>query len=155
MERFRGRALRSEMLDFMRAQRFAVQASASRAGGVQAAMVGIAVTERFEIVFDSIDSTRKVGNLSAKPMIAFVIGGWDSPEEVTLQYEGLVDRPSGAELERLKALYFANFPEGRARSAWPGIVYLRARPTWIRYSVLGGTPHTIVELDAEGIASLG
>jgi hypothetical protein len=37
----------SELLEFMRSQRLAVEASCAPDGGVQAALVGIAVTDRF------------------------------------------------------------------------------------------------------------
>jgi hypothetical protein len=65
------------------------------------------------------------------PTIAVVVG-WD--EEITVQYEGVADEPSGAELERLKKSYFAVYPDGVDRQRWDGITYFRIRPTWIRYS---------------------
>jgi hypothetical protein len=51
-----------------------------------------------------------------------------------VQYEGIADEPAGADLQRLKDLYFEAFPEGRGRQGWPGITYIRARPIWLRYS---------------------
>jgi hypothetical protein len=45
----------------------------------------------------------------------------------------------GAELERLKELYLARFPDGRERAAWPGITYFRVRPAWLRYSDFSGS----------------
>lgn len=145
---------RTELLEFMRAQTNAVQASVSPMGTAQAAVIGIAVTDSFEIVFDTVDTTRKVKNLLLNPSIAFVLGGWTPGDERTVQYEGVVDKPRGAELERLKSIYYAKFPTGRARLSWPGITYLRARPTWIRYRDFNQTPPTVMELDAEQIKTL-
>jgi hypothetical protein len=71
-----------------------------------------------------------------------------------LQYEGIVDRPSGAELEALRAVYYATFPSGPTRLAWPGLVYLRARPTWIRYTDFGKNPVERIELDSELLKAL-
>ena len=51
-------------------------------------------------------------------------------------------------LERLTALYLERFPDGRERQSWPGLIYLRARPTWLRYSDFSHDPPEIVELDA-------
>ena len=65
----------AELLTFLRAHRYAVQASPSRDRGVQAAVVGIAVLDTFEIVFDTIVTSRKAHNLEADPRIALVIGG--------------------------------------------------------------------------------
>ena len=69
-------------------------------------------------------------------------------------YEGVVDRPEGPELERVKNIYYAKFPTGRLRLNWPGIIYLRVRPTWIRYRDFNKAPPTILELDAEQIKNL-
>jgi len=119
------------LLQFMRSHRLAVEASVSPSGSPEAAVVGFVVTDRFEIVFDTVDNTRKAQNLRRNPSIALVIGGIASGNERTVQYEGVVDEPGGAELERLKDLYFARFPEGRERLSWPGLIYLRAGPRWI------------------------
>ena len=145
---------RTELLDFMRTHTNAVQASVSPTDTAQAAVIGIAVTDSFEIVFDSVDTTRKVKNLLLNPSVAFVIGGWTPGDERTVQYEGVVDKPEGAELERLKDIYYAKFPTGRLRLSWPGIIYLRAKPTWIRYRDFNKVPATILELDAEQIKNL-
>ncbi len=116
-------------------------------GSPQAAVVGIAVTDRFEIVFDTVSSSRKAANLRANPAVAFVIGGTRDGDERTVQYEGTADEPSGAELERLLAVYYARFPEGPERRAWPGLIYVRVKPTWIRYSNFSAQPPEIVEFD--------
>ena len=51
----------SELLDFMRGHRWAVQTSVSGAGAPQAALVGIAVTDDLEIVFDTLDIMQQIG----------------------------------------------------------------------------------------------
>ena len=136
---------RDDLLQFMRSEKYAVQTSVSAAGSPQAAVVGIAVTDAFEIVFDTVASSRKVPNLRANPSIAFVIGGTRDGDERTVQYEGIADEPSGEELARLCAVYYAKFPDGRDRLAWPGLIYVRVKPTWIRYSNFGANPPEIVE----------
>jgi general stress protein 26 len=137
----------AELLSFMREHSLAVQASVSTSGSAQAAAVGIVVTEDFEVFFDTVGETRKVENLRRNPRIAFVIGGTTASDERTVQYEGLADEPTGAELQRLKELYFESYPDGRERQSWPGITYMRARPTWIRYSDFNSDPPEIIEFD--------
>ncbi len=56
-------------------------------------MVGIAVSDDFEIVFDTIDSSRKAQNLRWRAEIAFVVGGIATNDERTVQYEGVADKP--------------------------------------------------------------
>jgi hypothetical protein len=140
---------RSELLEFMRGDRLAVQASVSPSGGPQAAVVGIAVTDDFEIVFDTLETTRKSQNLRGNPRIALVLGGISTGTERTVQYEGVADQPAGAELAVLKQIYFRVFPDGRERESWPGLVYVRVRPTWIRYSDFGRESLEILEWSAE------
>ena len=146
---------RSELLKFMRSHSLAVQTSVSPSLAPQAAVVGIVVTDDFEIFFDTLDSTRKVNNLRRNPNIAFVIGGLTHGDERTVQYGGIVDEPAGIELECLKEFYFIRFPDGRERQSWPGLVYIRARPMWIRYSDFNQAPPEIVEFGFDEMKGTG
>jgi hypothetical protein len=137
----------AELLAFMRANRLAVQASVSTQSAAQAAVVGIAVTDAFELVFNTLDSTRKVANLRENSRLAFVIGGSTPGDERTVQYEGVADEPVGPERDRIRAAYFSVWPDGPARAKWPGITYVRVRPTWIRYSDFNRNPPLVVEFD--------
>ena len=69
-----------------------------------------------------------------------------------MQLEGIADEPRGADLDRLLALDFATFPDGRERQAWPGMTYFRVTPTWLRYSDYAAEPLLIVELSAANLA---
>jgi general stress protein 26 len=145
---------RRELLEFLRSHRYAVQASVSADGRPQAAVVGIAVTDDFEIVFDTIDSSRKAGNLRANAAIALVIGGTDDGDERTVQYEGMADVPIGAERDRLREVYFSRFPDGRDRLRWRGLIHIRVHPRWIRYSNFSSSPPEIMEWDEQGVSRL-
>lgn len=136
---------RAEVLAFIRCHSLAVQASVSATGAPQAAVVGFIVTDDFEVVFDTVDTTRKVTNLRRHPRCALVIGGIVNGDERTVQVEGLTDEPTGTDLERLKELYFVRFPDGRDRQHWPGLTYIRVRPQWLRFSDFNQSPPVIVE----------
>lgn len=142
---------RTDLLAFLRRHRYAVEATVSPSGAPQAAVVGVVVTRAIELFFDTESTTRKYDNIRHRPSIAFVIG-WD--EAQTVQYEGVVDEPSGEELGRLKALYFDRFPDGPTREAWPTIKYLRVRPTWIRYSDFRGEAPRILHWEGDALARL-
>jgi hypothetical protein len=137
---------RSGILDFMRSHSLAVQASVSPGGTPQAAVVGFIVTDDFEIVFDTFDTTRKVINLRRNASCAFVIGGMSNGDERTVQIEGIVDEPTGTDLERVKRIYFARFPDGRQREHSPGVTYLRLRPLWLRFSDFNQSLPAITEI---------
>ena len=135
---------RHDLLSFLRRHRLAVQASTAIAGAPQAAVVGFAVTDELEIVFDTVDTSRKYVNLRANPRVALVVG-WD--EEVTAQLEGTADFPEGDELERIRGCYLEVFPDGRERLSWPGIAHVRVRIGWARYSDFTTDPPRIAEID--------
>jgi Pyridoxamine 5'-phosphate oxidase len=135
---------KAELYRFMAGCRLGVLGSLSKGLSPQAALVGIAVTPRLEIIFDTVESSRKYGNLIAKPACSFVMG-WEG--EQTVQYEGVAE-----ELERLspelalyQKIYFEAWPECRAHLSWAGIRYFVVRPRWIRYSDYGRNPPLIRE----------
>ncbi|HVZ86280.1 MAG TPA: pyridoxamine 5'-phosphate oxidase family protein [Polyangia bacterium] len=140
---------RAELVAFLRRHRLAVEATVAANGAPQAAVVGFAVSDGLEIVFDTLDATRKYRNLQADPRIALVVG-WE--QEITAQIEGLADTPTGAELERIRACYFQAYPDGRERLAWPGLTHVRVRPTWVRFSDFTQAPPRIVELEVSRLA---
>ena len=133
---------KAELVAFIRAHKWGVVASTGPSGEAQAAVVGVAVTDDLEVVFDTLGSTRKAANLRRDPRVAIVIG-WD--EAQTVQLEGVADEPAGAELARIQAVYFAAFADGPGRLAWPGITYFRVRPRWLRYSDFRGAEPAIHE----------
>jgi general stress protein 26 len=134
---------KSDLLAFLRSQKWAVEATVSDAHSPQAALIGFAITDSFELVFDAPESTRKINNLKVNLKVALVVGGWVDGDERTVQYEGVADLPAGKELAELKSVYFTAFPEGRGRENSPGLVYVRVKPNWVRYSSFNGpSPET-------------
>jgi hypothetical protein len=121
-----------QLVAYLRTRRYCVEASVAEDGSPQAAVIGFAVSDALELVFDTLGSTRKAKNLRRDARIALVIGAGE--DERTAQIQGIADEPTGPELARLKAVYFAAFPDGPEREHWAGITYVRVRPTWIRYS---------------------
>jgi hypothetical protein len=136
---------RDDLLLFLNSQRLAVEASVSAAQSPQAAVVAIVVSDRFELIFDTLSTTRKAINLRQNSKIVFVLGGLIRGDERTAQFEGVADEPTGDELARVKDIYLEAHPKGIERLSWPNLTYIRARPTWIRYSDYNQNPPEIVE----------
>ena len=128
---------------FVAGYRYGVVSSIAANGVPQSALVGIAVTPELEIVFDTVNTSRKYKNLTERASCSFVVG-WGG--EKTVQYEGIAAEPKGAELERCQEAYFAVWPDGLARMSWPGIAYFVIRPKWIRYSDYDQNPPLIEEM---------
>ena len=136
---------RDRLLAFMRQARYAVQASVNDDGGPQAALVGVVVSDQFEVFFDTLGSSRKAGNLRRRPRAAMVLGPAGADAAQTVQLEGPADEPSGADLARLLDLYFERFPDGRDRQRSSDVAYWRVRPAWIRFSDFTSDPPDVVE----------
>lgn len=146
----RQRVTRGEVLAFLRSHRYGVQASVNARGLPQAALVGFVVTDKMELFFDTFSSTRKAKNVAQLPYLAFVVGGQQADER-TVQYEGTVDSPAGAELEALKDAYFALHPDAVRRSRLPGIRYFRVKPHWVRYTNFNAAPAQIVAFEGAAL----
>lgn len=128
---------------FMSQFRYGVVSSIAEDLTPQSALVGIAVSPSLEIIFDTVKSSRKYGNLIARPASSFVVG-WGG--EQTVQFEGIATQPDGPELKRYQEIYFTVWPDGPLRMAWPGITYFVVRPRWIRYSDFDRRPPLIDEI---------
>jgi pyridoxamine 5'-phosphate oxidase-like protein len=110
-------------------------------GAPQSALVAIAVTPGLEIIFDTVEKSRKFANIVRDSRVAFVVG-WQG--EVTVQYEGVARRMSSTELGPYHEIYFRKFPDGPDRLKWEGITYYAVTPKWIRYSDYNQSPPAIV-----------
>lgn len=130
-----------EALDLVRRARFAVVSTVGPDGAPSSAVVGVAVTDAGELVFDTLADTRKAANLRRDARVA--VTAWDGA--VTAQLQGVADEPVGAEGERVRGAYLAAFPDGEERLSWPGITHVRVVVRWVRLSDFGPSPPRIVE----------
>ena len=123
----------AELIAYMRGHTLAVVATLGGDGSPQAALVGVGVTDDLEVIFDTVSTSRKHANLQADPRAAVTFSG---PGEQTLQFEGLAAPVSTTDPAdaRLREAYYRAWPDGPARLAWPGLVYWRIAPVWLRYS---------------------
>ncbi len=126
-----------EVFEIVRRKRLAVVSSVHESGAPELALVGFALTESNEIVFDTLGSSRKAGNFAHRSAAAVVVG-WDN--DITVQIEGEARRPQGDDLANAKAAYFREWPDGRARETWPDIAYIVVRLRWVRYACYAGAP---------------
>jgi len=114
-------------------------------GKPESALVGIAVSNNLEIIFDTVKSSRKYANILQNRRVSLVIG-WD--DETTVQYEGeaeILGKDNAA--DNLRQLYYIAYPDGLERAeTWPGLVHIKVEPKWIRYSNFN-EPVTIEELN--------
>jgi hypothetical protein len=124
---------KDELLTYMRSHRLVVVSSIGGTGEPQSALVGIAVSPRCEVIFDTVTGSRKHANLLRDARASIVFGG---PGEQTLQFEGAATQVSvdGAQDADLRSLYYEVWPDGRDRLKWPNLAYWCIAPRWARYS---------------------
>lgn len=131
-----------ELFAFIQEHKLAVLSSVNSKGAPESALVGIAVTQELEIIFDTVRTSRKYANLIGNNKTAFVVG---TTSEKTLQFEGEASELTRGTFKSYKAVYFAAWPDGPARENWPTISYFVVKPKWIRYSDYGETPAFVQE----------
>jgi general stress protein 26 len=118
--------------NFIKQHTIGVISTSTKEHRPEAALIGIAVSEELEIIFDTVKSSRKYVNILQNPFVALVIG-WDN--ETTIQYEGKATELSGKEDDYLREIYFGVYKDGRERAeTWPDLVHFKITPNWIRYS---------------------
>ncbi|HEX3893579.1 MAG TPA: pyridoxamine 5'-phosphate oxidase family protein [Terracidiphilus sp.] len=128
---------------FMSHARYGVVASLAADGTPQSAIVGVAITTELDIVFDTLKTTRKYANLTARPACSVTL--WWGGEQ-TVQVDGAAFEPAGADLEQARAAYFSVWPDGRERLSWAGMTHLVVRPRWMRVVDYDQSPTMIEEL---------
>jgi hypothetical protein len=129
----------ADLLSYMRGHRLAVVSSIGPQGQPQSALVGIAVSPLFEVIFDTTTDTRKHVNLERDARSSVTFSG---PGERTLQFEGVARQVSvSAPQDRaLREIYYAAWPDGRSRLNWPKLVYWCITPRWARFSDFAAGP---------------
>jgi hypothetical protein len=132
---------KTEFLEFLRRHRYAVVSSVSATGAPQSAVVGIAVSEDLEIVFDTLRTSRKYANLTGNPAASVAV--WTG--EATAQLDGIALEPAGTDRDRYREIYFETWPDGRDRLNWSGLTHIVIRPKWIRYCDFDQRPPLIEE----------
>lgn len=133
---------RTELYEFMHRNPMAVLSTASPEGEPESALMRTLVTPALELFFDTRLETRKYRNFARNPRCSFVVG---CAGPASVQFDGVLEQAAGEELARLKEQYFAAAPQTREREGRTDIVWLVARPKWIRYSDYSQFPPKIVE----------
>ena len=136
-------ASRDAVLALLRSEKHWVVSSLAADGAPSSAVVGVAVSDALELVFDTLASTRKAANLARDPRVSLAM--WSGA--ATAQIEGVArciptDDP-------LVTRYLEAFPDGRERLGWEGILHFAIRPTWIRVSDFAGAEPVVAEVDVQ------
>ncbi len=130
------------ILEFIKKHSICVLATVTAEIKPEAAVITFAITDNFELVFETFTNYRKYQNLKSNSATAFVIG-WD--EKITVQYESITEELSGEDLKKYQEIYFQKNPKLRNWDNLPNMKWFRATPTWIRYLDNNTDPKTVHE----------
>jgi nitroimidazol reductase NimA-like FMN-containing flavoprotein (pyridoxamine 5'-phosphate oxidase superfamily) len=126
----------AEMAAFMKEHFLCVLSTVNEQGRPEAAFVGYVSCRDHEIIIGTSNESRKFQNLQRNASVAIVIA--DQTGEV--QYEGKAEVITGSDYEALVADgHFGKLPGLDKYRDDPAQVYVRVRPTWIRFIVHGET----------------
>ena len=132
------------MFDFIKQHHISVLATVNSSALPEAAVVGFAINQDFEIYIATYDSSRKYANLKKNPKVAMVVG-WEHGK--TVQIEGEATHITDSEkinevtigmLEKMPTVAKYISPERAA--------YFKITPKWMRYSDLSTEPWQREEL---------
>lgn len=118
------------ILNFIHLHDLCVLSTVSSANLPEAAVIKFAITNNFELIFNTYNTYRKYKNMQSNPRVAIVIGG---EKGITVQYEGKAIELKGKELEK----YMTIFHQKHSKSNWhthPQTRFFKIVPIWLRYS---------------------
>lgn len=96
----------------------------------EAAVLYFSASEKLEIVFATLSTSRKAKNLLNNKNVAIVFGGEDNK---TVQYEGTAEQLSPEAFEAYKGQYLAKYPDAAKLLQNKDTIFFKVIPKWIRY----------------------
>lgn len=129
--------------EFIKNHKIAVLSTVTSDFLPQSAVVGISVQDNLELLFGTINTSRKWVNLQKNPKVSLVIG-WEGGK--TVQYEGeAFELSNGDRVEALKN-HFASVPSLAKFVSEKEAAIFKIKPKWLRYSDSSKDPAFIIEL---------
>jgi general stress protein 26 len=121
---------KEDIWEYMHHLSLGVISTVTMKGTPEAALVGFAQTNSFEILFGTNVATRKYENIRHQPRVAFVIG-WDKGR--TVQLEGTARELKKEEWSVVERYYWTKTPDAKWFATEKGQCYFIVKVEWMRY----------------------
>ena len=122
--------MKDKMIDFLKSQHLCTVSTVTPEAKPEAAYVGFTCNQDLEIVIGTSNKSRKFANLQSNPSVAIVVADLNSE----VQYEGKATNITFAEYDNLVAdKIFDGLPNIDKYRNDPNQVFVRIKPTWIRF----------------------
>lgn len=123
-------SLKQVIVEFMAGYSLCVIATVGQDARPESALVGFSHTEELELIIGTSIKSRKYANLRENPHVAIVIGD----EKGEVQYEGDIEiLPNGEYRNMVETAHIKKLPGAAEYREDPNQVYMKVRPTWIRF----------------------
>jgi uncharacterized pyridoxamine 5'-phosphate oxidase family protein len=133
-----------DLINFLNQNVHAVISTCGSSGQPEAALIGFGETDAFEIIFGTLNTSRKYTNIQENNKVSFVTG-WEVNTFISIQYEGTARELQPSELEKYLTLYHAKVPSAAHYQSDPQQRYFLVTPTWIRYTDASSDEEKVVE----------
>ena len=127
----------------MKRNDYCVIATDSKGGAPESALIGFSENDKFEIVFECSNLSRKYKNLLRHPHISLVISEPD--KKLTVQYEGMAKEISPVNESHRINQFLQKRPYARKFLDREDIKWFLVKPKWLRYSDYDQQPVVIEE----------
>lgn len=120
-----------------------VLATASHDAKPQSAVLGYVVNDDLSILLSTKKTTRKYNNLKENKYVSLTFGA--SFTEPYVQYQGIAELiEEGQEYDKIND-FFYSIHEQAKRFKSPETIFVRVRPTWVRFTDYAQSPPLIEE----------
>jgi general stress protein 26 len=136
--------MKEKVLELMKRNSFCVLSSVNMKVQPESSLVGFSENEKFEIVFECSNLSRKYQNILKNPHIALVVS--EPENKLTVQYEGIAREFSPAKEKQLISQFLEKRPFARKFLDREDIKWFHVKPKWMRYSDYNKKPVVIEEM---------
>lgn len=132
-----------QILEFLNTQQLCTFATLADDGRPQAATVAFSEHPNLELIVGTSVSSRKAANIARDGRVAITVT--DPDKRYTVQYEGIGQGITQAELAHYEAAHFAKQPGSLPFKDLPDQFYILVKPLFVRFSDCNPYPWRLTE----------
>jgi len=131
--------------EFLAKNQLCVISTIDSEGFPNSATMSFSESDELEIIFFTMDQTRKFTNLQTNQKVSVTIG-WSFEDFITVQYQGIARHATEEESEKYVVKHLEKIPFSKNFIYNPGEVMFIIKPTYIKYSNMKSEPHEVFEV---------
>lgn len=133
-----------KVYEFIKTRHLAVLSWVNKEALPESSVIGFSENGDCVLFFGTYDTSRKYANFRQNRMNVSVVIGWEHGK--TVQLEGVVERITEQEIEKVKKDFLAKIPTAAKYVEAVHQRFFKIVPKWIRYSDLSKDPWDVFEI---------